>query len=90
MWSDSSPWPFLPASSRQRVVLQFGRMEILPASYTGERHVAVVSCVPDENGRDSFESEERPGPAPPGVDDDGDSLADPRPHFTAPTASWLR
>ena len=53
-------------SGHRRIVIQFGRMKELPASYTGERHVVTVSCAPDENGRDFYQWEERLGPAPAG------------------------
>ena len=39
-------------------------MKTLPAEYRGERHVVTLSRVADANGRDWFEWEERPGPAP--------------------------
>ena len=49
---------------RPRVVIQNGHMKTLPAEYKGERHVVTLSRVLDANGREWFEWEERPGPAP--------------------------
>jgi len=57
---------------RPRVVIQNGHMKTLPADYTGERHVVTLSCAPDENGRDFYEWEERPGPGPPTADNKRD------------------
>jgi len=51
--------------ARPRIVVQYGHIKTLPPDYTGERHTVVVSCLPDENGRDFYEWEERPGPGPP-------------------------
>ena len=57
---------------RPRVVVQQGRIKQLPPDYKGERHVVVVSCAADENGRDFYEWEECPGPGPPTADNKRD------------------
>jgi hypothetical protein len=50
---------------------RYGWLRRLPKEYIGEKHVVVVKRVPTGSPNfEWFESEERPGPAPPG-DDDG-------------------
>jgi hypothetical protein len=50
----------------RRPEVQLGCMKKLPPEYTGERHVVTVGQLP--NGH--YQWEERPGPAPPGSEDD--------------------
>jgi hypothetical protein len=54
-------------SERNGVEWQMGYCQELPADYVGEKHVALVTRLP--NGY--YEWEERPGPGP--VDNDGDA-----------------
>jgi hypothetical protein len=45
---------------------RYGHLKRLPPDYSGERHVAIAQTLrPDSTGKEWFEFEERPGPAPP-------------------------
>jgi hypothetical protein len=46
-----------------------GYLKTLPADYVGERHRAIVKREPSANG-EWCEFEERPGPAPPGAEEE--------------------
>ena len=51
--------------------LRYGWLKPLPKDYTGERHVVIVKRQPTtSSGCEWCESEERPGPVPPGSEDD--------------------
>ena len=46
-----------------------GYLKTLPVDYVGERHVVIVKREPSGNG-EWCEFEERPGPAPPGEEEE--------------------
>ena len=48
-----------------------GYLKTLPTDYVGDRHVVIVKREPSGNG-EWCEFEERPGPAPPGAQEDED------------------
>jgi hypothetical protein len=49
-----------------------GYLTCLPADFVGERHIVILSReITDSPSREWCDFEERPGPAPPGLDDDG-------------------
>ena len=52
--------------------LRWGLLKRLPEDYVGERHVVVVEREPPSSSNTGqCESEERPGPAPPGLENQG-------------------
>ena len=52
-------------------VFRYGWLTPLPEGYAGERHVVIVVRTPTDSPNIEWcEFEERPGPAPPGLDDD--------------------
>lgn len=58
------------ASGAKRIVVQYGYLKELPASYSGPRHVVTVRQIPPDElspanrGESWFEWEERSGPEP--------------------------
>jgi hypothetical protein len=49
----------------QRLRIQYGNLQTLPADYTGPWHTVTVRQLPPRpGGEDWFEWEERPGPEP--------------------------
>ena len=47
------------------IKLVLGSLRQLPSEYKGEKHVAITKQLPtDEQGREHYEFEERPGPGP--------------------------
>ena len=63
----------LEAQTRQarRSIIKVGRLKRLPDDYVGQRHVVDVDReAPRAPNEETFEFEERPGPAPCGSRDD--------------------
>jgi hypothetical protein len=61
------------AKAKAPSALCSGFLTPLPQDYTGERHVVTVTREPTGSpGCFWCQYEERPGPAPPGLDDDAD------------------
>jgi hypothetical protein len=54
------------------LLLRCGWVHHLPADYTGERHIVTVRQEPRNSPNVEWgQFEERPGPAPPGLEDPG-------------------
>lgn len=54
------------AAGYRPLKFRYGSLKRLPRDYTGERHDEITKSLgPDSSGREWFEFEERPGPAPP-------------------------
>jgi hypothetical protein len=53
-----------------RPIFRYGWLTPLPEGYTGERHVVIIERKPTDSPNIQWcEFEERPGLAPPGLDD---------------------
>jgi len=50
-------------------IFQSGWLKPLPKDYVGERHVVIVTREPTASNGEWCRFEERPGPAPPDLDD---------------------
>jgi hypothetical protein len=53
----------------QPCLIQYGWLNRLPDDYVGERHVVTVKREPTGPNLEWCQFEERPGPAPPGSDE---------------------
>jgi hypothetical protein len=51
------------------VLIRYSWLKRLPKEYVGERHVVIVKRTPTGPGFEWCRSEERPGPAPPDLDE---------------------
>ena len=48
----------------QGAKIRMGHLKRLPRHYFGERHIVIAKLLPDQDGQEWVEYEERPGPDP--------------------------